>query len=231
MTNAAGYAQEGVTFWSGRVHAEAGLRFDGFRFQATNLVDPAQNGVQTVFVPQPKVNLAYTPSQRLPLTLYFNYGRGISSQDARGIILYPQSPKVSTTDFFQWGTSYHRGRVSGTADWFLIDRSNEQVYIPDDGSIEFKGPTRPTEWEAKTSIWIGRSVVLNGGVTAVSNAFYRGMFPRVYVDSAPHVVGNAALTLGNWRGFNGSLRYRYGNHYRLTGEGPPSWPRDLVCWI
>ena len=26
----------------------------------------------------------------------------------------------------------------------LIDRSNEQVYIPDDGSYEFKGPSRAT---------------------------------------------------------------------------------------
>jgi hypothetical protein len=190
-----------------------------FRFQAMNLVNPAQNGVQTVFVPQPKVNLAYTPSRRLPLTLYINYGRGISSQDARGIILYPQSPKFSTTDFLQWGAAYHQGRVSGTADWFLIDRSNEQVYIPDNGSVEFKGPTRSYGWEAKTSIRVLRGLIFNGGVTAVSNAFYRGKLPRVYVDSAPHVVGNAALSLGNWRGFSGSLRYRYGNHYRLTGEG------------
>jgi outer membrane receptor protein involved in Fe transport len=48
----------------------------------------------------------------------------------------------------------------------------------------------------------------------------RDTFPRVYVDSAPHVIGNAALRLADWRGFSGSLRYRYGNHYRLTGQGP-----------
>jgi outer membrane receptor protein involved in Fe transport len=220
VTNAAGYLQEGVTFWRGRLHAEAGLRFDSFRFQSASFINPAQSGAQTVVVLQPKVNLSYTPTQRLPLTLYFNYGRGISSQDARGIILHPQSPKVSTTDFFQWGASYHRGRISGTADWFLIDRSNEQVYIPDDGSIEFKGPTCSYGWEAKTAIRLTRALVLNGGITAVSNAYYRDTFPRVYVDSAPHVVGNAALSLSDWRGFSGSVRYRYGNHYRLTDDGP-----------
>jgi hypothetical protein len=32
--------------------------------------------------------------------------------------------------------------------------------------------------------------------------------PRLYVDSAPHVVGNVALTLNNWRGFCSSLRWR-----------------------
>lgn len=220
VTNGAFYAQEGVTFWNDRLHAEAGIRLDAFRFQATSLVNPDQHGVQTVFTPQPKANLAYTPTQKVPLTLYFNYGRGISSQDARGIVLYPESPKISTTDFYQWGAAYHRGKFSATADWFLIDRSNEQVYIPDDGSIEFKGPTRSYGWEAKTAIHITRTVVFNGGVTAVSNAYYRDTFPRIYVDSAPHVVGNAGLSLSSWRGFSGSLRYRYGSHYRLTGEGP-----------
>ena len=220
VTNGAGYLQEGIALWGDRLYAEAGLRVDSFRFQTTGLVDPTEGGAQAVVVPQPKVNLAYTPSQSLPLTLYFNYGRGMSSQDARGIILFPQSPKVSTTDFFQLGAAYHQGIFSGTTDWFLIDRSSEQVYVPDDGSIEFKGPSRSYGWEAKTAIHLTKALALNGGVTAVSNAFYRRTFPRVYIDSAPHVVGNVALSLANWRSFSGSLRYRYGNHYRLTSDGP-----------
>jgi hypothetical protein len=220
VTNAAGYLQEGIALWGDRLYVEAGLRMDSFRFQTTSLVDPTVGGAQTVVALQPKVNLAYTPSHRLPLTLYCNYGRGISSQDARGISLHPQSPKVSITDFFQWGAAYHQGIFSGTTDWFLIDRSSEQVYVPDDGSIEFKGPSRSYGWEAKTAIHLTRTLALNGGVTAVSNAYYRGTFPRVYIDSAPHIVANAALSLAGWRGFSGSLRYHYGNHYRLTGDGP-----------
>jgi hypothetical protein len=31
---------------------------------------------------------------------------------------------------------------------------------------------------------------------------------RVFVDSAPHFVGNAALTLAAWHGWSGSLRLR-----------------------
>jgi len=30
-------------------------------------------------------------------------------------------------------------RFSASADYFLIDHSNEQVYIPDDGTFDFKG--------------------------------------------------------------------------------------------
>jgi outer membrane receptor protein involved in Fe transport len=100
---------------------------------------------------------------------------------------------------------------------FLIDRSNEQVYIPDDGTTELRGSSRSYGWEAKTSVQVLRRLVFNAGFTQVSNAFYRDKFPRVYVDSAPHSVGNAGLTLTGWRGFNGSIRYRHISGYFLDG--------------
>jgi outer membrane receptor protein involved in Fe transport len=67
---------------------------------------------------------------------------------------------------------------------------------------------------------ITRHLSLNGGVTKIGNAFYKGGDRRVYVDSAPHMVANAALTLAGWRGWSGSLRMRATNHYRLDGTDP-----------
>ncbi|MEO6725160.1 MAG: TonB-dependent receptor, partial [Blastocatellia bacterium] len=146
--------------------------------------------------------------------------RGISSQDARGVVQQPDGERVSTTDFYQIGTSHNFKRLSLTTDLFLIDRLNEQVYIPDDGSFEFLGPTRSYGFEAKTSVKLTRFVSFNGGLTRVMNAFYRGTAPRVYVDSAPHFISNAGLTLAGWQGFSGSLRYRHISNYRLDGEDP-----------
>ena len=105
-------------------------------------------------------------------------------------------------------------------DAFLIDHSNEQVYIPDNGSFEFKGPSRAYGYEAKTSLAITRYVSLNGGLTKIGNALFKGGDHRVYVDSAPHFVANAALTVAAWHGWSGSLRVRAINHYRLDGEDP-----------
>lgn len=59
---------------------------------------------------------------------------------------------------------------------------------------------------------------LNGGMTKIANSFFKGWDHRVYVDSAPHFVTNAALTLAAWRGWSGSLRMRAINHYRLDGD-------------
>jgi outer membrane receptor protein involved in Fe transport len=103
---------------------------------------------------------------------------------------------------------------------FLIDHSNEQVYIPDDGSFEFKGPSRAYGYEAKASVALSRNLSFSGGLTKIGNAYFKGGDYRVYVDSAPHLVANASLTLAAWHGWSGSVRMRAINHYRLDGDDP-----------
>jgi outer membrane receptor protein involved in Fe transport len=137
----------------------------------------------------------------------------------------PDQPRLATTDFYQLGASANWRRFSFSTDTFLIDHSNEQVYIPDDGSFEFKGPSRAYGYEAKSSVDLTSHVSLNGGLTKIANAFFRGGDHRVYVDSAPHFVANAGLTLAGYRGWSGSFRMRAINHYGLdggVGAGDPS---------
>jgi outer membrane receptor protein involved in Fe transport len=220
VTNTAGYAQESLSLWSGRLLLGAGVRYDEFRYDVRDLVVPAESGLQWAGRWQGKGSVAYTPSHSVPLTWHLNYGRGINSIDARGVVQHPEEPRLATTDFYQAGTSSNFGRLGLTTDVFLIDHSNEQVYIPDDGSFEFKGPSRAYGYEAKLSVALTRHLAVNGGLTKIGNAFYKGGDHRVYVDSAPHFVANAALTLAGWHGWSGSLRMRAINHYRLDGDDP-----------
>ncbi|HJU55081.1 MAG TPA: TonB-dependent receptor [Pyrinomonadaceae bacterium] len=215
VTNTAGYVQQALDLFGGHLHLEGGLRYDYFRFSVDDKIRPVFSGTQGDGRFQPKASVAYMPTDRFPATIHFNYGRGISSQDARGVVQQPDSPKVATTDFYQVGTSHNYKRFSLTTDLFLIDTSNQQVYIPDDGSIEFAGPSRSYGFEIKNSVAITRRLSFNGGITQVMNAFFRGTFPREYVDSAPHTVANASLTLSDFHGFAGSLRYRHTGNYRL----------------
>jgi hypothetical protein len=220
VTNGAGYAQESLSLLHGRLLLGAGVRYDEFRFGVVDRVNPDQSGVQTAGRWQGKGNAAFTPSKRVPLTLHLNYGRGINSIDARGVVQMPDQPRLATTDSYQVGTSSNFGRLSIATDAFLIDHSNEQVYIPDDGSFEFKGPSRAYGYEAKASVAISHHLSLNGGLTKIANAYFKGGGHRVYVDSAPHFVANAALTVAEWHGWSGSLRMRAINHYRLDGNDP-----------
>lgn len=224
VTNFAGYAQQAIDLLNGHLHLEGGLRYDYFRFSVRDGVNETPtdltrfSGSEGAGRFQPKASAAYTISDKVPVTIYFNYGRGINSQDARGVVQQPDSPKVATTDFYQASVAYNKRRFSISTDYFLIDHSNEQVYIPDDGTFEFKGPSRVTGYEVKASAQVTRYLSINGGLTQVTNAFFRGTSPRVYVDSSPHLVGNGGLTVSGYRGFFGYLGYRHTSNYRLDGE-------------
>jgi outer membrane receptor protein involved in Fe transport len=196
------------------------LRFDEFRYDVADRVNPSDSGVEYTGRWQGKGSIAFTPLKNVPFTLHANYGRGINSIDARGVVQRPDQPRLATTDFYQVGASSNHGRFGASVDAFLIDHSNEQVYIPDDGSFEFKGPSRAYGFEAKTSVQLTHHLSLNGGLTKIANAYFLGGYTRVYVDSAPHFVANAALTLASWRRWSGSLRMRAINHYRLDGIDP-----------
>ncbi|MER3429595.1 MAG: hypothetical protein C4324_00875 [Blastocatellia bacterium] len=228
VNNYAGYFQNTFNFFGGNVRVDAGLRFDVFTFDVSgfelgetreDLVGRDSNGKV-----QPKLAIAWSPFGKVPVSLYVNYGRGISSQDARGVVRNPNAPKISTTDFYQVGTSYNADRSAFVFSGFFIDRSREQVYIPDDGSIELAGASRSYGLEARTTIKLARGLSFNGGLTQVIRAFFPGQFTvdgrRVVVDRAPHTVANAGFVLADLRGFNASLNWRHISNYRLDSEDP-----------
>jgi Outer membrane receptor proteins, mostly Fe transport len=251
VNNYAAYLQNGFYFFNGHLRLEAGLRFDYFNFDVKgfelggleeekpfgdalcnssfeNPVNPANPCARILDASegegkfQPKLSVVWSPFEKTPVSFYANYGRGISSQDARGVARNSDAPKLSTTDFYQLGTSFNSRRVSVVFSSFLIDRSNEQVYIPDDGSIEFAGRSRSFGVELRNSIKFNRYLSFNGGLTQVIGAFYPGEFTdegrRVIIDSAPRTVANGGFVLSELSGFNASLNWRHISRYRLDGE-------------
>jgi outer membrane receptor protein involved in Fe transport len=228
VNNYAGYIQNGIDFYNGHLHVEAGLRWDYFSFDVDGFeLSDAQTvlkGKESAARFQPKLSVSWSPFEKFPMVFYGNYGRGIASQDARGVVRNPAAPKISTTDFYQTGTAYNTRRFSATGSFFFIDRSNEQVYIPDDGSIEFAGRSRSYGVETKVSVQIKRYLSFSGGLTQVLKAFYPGQFSdgasprRIQIDSAPHTVANGSFVLSELRGFNSSLNWRHISNYRLDGE-------------
>ena len=210
-----------------RITAEnnGNARFSCRQFAALTTECLSLNGKEGAARFQPKLSAVYSPFETFPISFYGNYGRGISSQDARGVVRNPDAPKVSTTDFYQAGTSYNARRLSLVGSFFLIDRSNEQVYIPDDGSVEFAGRSRSYGFEIRNSVKINRYLSFNGGLTQVLKSFYPGDFfdnnnsrRRTQIDSAPRTVANGSFILSELYGFNSSLSWRHISSYRLDGQ-------------
>lgn len=225
VNNYAAYIQNGVDLFNGHLRIETGLRIDAFTFDVDDKLSPEFTGKESAVKLQPKFAVAWSPFETVPASFYFNYGRGISSQDARSVVRNPDAPKISTTDFYQAGASYNHQRFSVAGDFFFIDRSNEQVFIPDDGSIEFAGRSRSYGFELKTSAKLNRFISFNGGLTQVIRAYYPGQFTennspreRIIIDSAPHTVTNAGLNFNEIKGFNFALNWRHISSYRLDAE-------------
>jgi hypothetical protein len=221
ILNPAAYAQEELDIPHLRI--EAGLRFDAFRFSLADRVASTADRSHSLNL-EPKMNVIFTPSIHLPLSIHANYGRAVTSQDARGIAIDRSAPKAAATNFYIFGTSHRLRRLSASTDVFLIDRQHEDVYQADNGALEYHGPSRSYGWEAKASAEITLHLAWNAGLTQVMNAFYRGTAPREYVDGAPHSVANSGVTLNEWHGLYSSLRYRHISRYLLVNsdESPAS---------
>ncbi|REJ77294.1 MAG: TonB-dependent receptor [Acidobacteria bacterium] len=221
VNNYSGYIENSLTLFEGHLRLQAGLRWDYFSFDVDGFETAEERidltGSDSAYEFQSKLGVAWSPFELFSVVFHANYGRGISSQDARGVVRNPDAPKISTTDFYQVGTSYNGSRFSGVFTGFLIDRSNEQVYIPDDGSIEFSDPSRSYGFEFRGSARITKHLSVNGGVTNVLRSYFRDSDPREYVDSAPHLVANGGLVLKNLEGFNAYLSWRHISDYRLDG--------------
>jgi outer membrane receptor protein involved in Fe transport len=115
-------------------------------------------------------------------------------------------------------------RFSASTDAFLIDRQHEDVYDPDNGTMQYQGPSRSYGWEVKASARLSEHLSWNAGLTQVTNAFFLGTSPRQYVDSAPHTVANSGLTLNGWHGLYSSLRYRHISRYLIVNPDDTSVP-------
>ena len=220
VSNFAGYAQNSMTFLDGHLSLQLGLRWDyfGYDLEGSELsdVETILDGTESGQKLQPKLSLSWSPFETIPISFYANYGRGISSQDARGVIRSPDAPRLSTTDFYQTGGTYNSRRFSLLVTGFLIDRSNEQVYIPDDGTIEFQGPSRSYGFEFRTSARVTSNFAVNAGLTQVLESYFRNTNPREIVDSAPKTVANAGLVFENIEGFDFYLNWRHISNYRLS---------------
>ena len=228
VTNPGTYAQESLVMAGGKLRVDLGLRYDVYLMAIDDRMNPGERRTQTQGFWQPKAALAYTPKLGAPLTLHVNYGRSNTSADARSILSLNLPKLGAVTDFYQVGTSHNKGRFSAATSFFLIERSNEFVYVSDSGLTELAGPSRSTGFEVKSSFNLTRTLSLNGSISKVANSYYKDTEPREYVIRAPHFTAYSALTLSNWHGWSGSLRFRSINHYTLTPDNSVTAPGHSV---
>lgn len=203
-----------------------GVRADLYHFDVTSLSGlPANSGNDTAAMVNPKFGAVFGPWN--DTELFFNWGGGFHSNDARGVTLAidPATglPAPSVTPLVrQWGTEVGartevlEGVTSSISLWHLESES-ELLYVGDAGTNE-PGPATERygiEWAV---YWHPSDWIQIDSELAVSEARFRNEPVDRYVENAVPIALSAGITAGRETGPYGSLRARYFSSRPLTAD-------------
>jgi outer membrane receptor protein involved in Fe transport len=209
------YGQTGVEL-SPHLRAILGLRADHVRSTVDALSLPANGGRASDTLVSPKLSLVFNPFGPAGKTeFFFNAGRGLHSNDARGTTatVDPRTgdpvdkvPPLVASRGFEIGarTEALRGLQSSIALWKL-DFDSELVYIGDAGATEASGAStrRGVEWNNR---YVPLPWLLFDADLAWTHARFKN---GDRIPSSIDRVASVAATVRDLAGWSASLQLRY----------------------
>lgn len=210
------YGQTSVE-WAPWLRSIVGLRADQAHFRVDSLSNAANSGTASDHLLSPKLALVLGPWAKTEF--FFNAGRGLHSNDARGTTATVDPKSGDAVDRVP-GLVAARGRELGLrteavpglqsslALWQL-DFDSELVYVGDAGATEANRPStrRGLEWNNR---WIPRPWLLVDADLAWTHARFADADPAGQrIPNAVDKVASLALTLRELGPWSGSLQWRY----------------------
>ncbi len=123
----------------------AGLRLDHFDFRATAKNAFSADGSKTASKASPKFGLAYMAQDNLEL--YYNWGRGFHSNDARGVVSTANPvPGISGGIAYEAGGRLTLGDFKFTSAYWWLNQESELIFVGDSNSVEPKGASKREVW-------------------------------------------------------------------------------------
>ena len=197
---------------SSRLRVNAGLRYDYYDFDVTALNAISAEGAQTDGEISPKLGLAYLAMDNLEL--YYNWGRGFHSNDARGVVkAIDPVPGISTGLGYETGGRLTLGDFRFTSAYWWLDQDSELIFVGDSNSVEPKGASERDGLELtmfwQPIDWLGvDAVYTNSDARYVNNP--EGDFVEQAVEEAAQL--GVSITREDW---DASLRVRHLGPYAL----------------
>lgn len=195
-----------------RLRVNTGLRYDYYDFDVTalNSLSPAGGKSDSAF--SPKFGLAYIPLD--DLELYYNWGRGFHSNDARGVVnAVDPVPGLSSGTGYELGGRLTLGDFKFTGAYWWLDQDSELIFVGDSNSVEPKGASERDGYEL-TLFWHPSDWLALDASWTTSDARYVNNPEGVFVEQAVEEAGQLglAITRPTW---DASLRLRYLGPYAL----------------
>jgi outer membrane cobalamin receptor len=205
--NAALFASQEWQF-SRKWTAELGIRYDQFFSTYKDLLMHTQSASAQAGILSPKVNVSFSPNDRNQL--YLNTGRGFHSNDTRVVV-----PRLGR-DVLPAAYGADLGWVWKPADrlfiqpvaWYLwLDQ--EFVYVGDAGIVEAGGRTRRYGLDLSARYQLTRHLFADMDINWTRPRAVDEEAGENYIPLAPVFTTVGGLSLTSFKGFSGSVRYRY----------------------
>jgi outer membrane cobalamin receptor len=207
---------ENPTKWSEALRTVVGVRMNAYRFRVDG--DRAANsGRASDSLVTPSLSVAYGPWSHTEL--YFNYGHGFHSNDARGTVATVDPKTLDPVDRTP-GLVRSRGielglrtvaipKTETTMSVYRLDFDSELTYIGDAGNTEAGDPSRRYGIEVSNSFKANKWLALNFDA-AYARARSRGGNPAGdRIPGAVEGVAQIGLTVDRVGPWSGALRLRY----------------------
>ncbi|HEV7238124.1 MAG TPA: TonB-dependent receptor [Thermoanaerobaculia bacterium] len=197
-TSGAVFAQSALQ-WTPWLRTIAGLRADQYRFDVG-----AQR--ETASIVSPKLSMIFGPWRKTEL--YANAGNGFHSNDARGIT-QGVTPLTRTRGAEVGIRTTPVPRFHMTASLWALDMASELLFVGDAGTTEASRPSRRAGVELSTFYNLFDWLAVDADY-AYSRARFRDEDPSGdRIPGAVEGVASVGLSVIDWRGISGELRYRY----------------------
>lgn len=220
-TNVYGFINTEFEF--GDFKLNPGLRLDFFKFDyVDNLTEDFETLSESKFTASPKLNLIYTPTNRLQL--FAKTGIGFHSNDSRVVTanveedILPLAYGADVGGIFKITDKL----IFNTALWYLFSEQ-EFVYVGDAGIVEPSGQSRRLGIDAGLRYEPVNWLYLYGDINYTYARSVEEPDGADLIPLAPKLTSTGGFTINDLDGFSGGL------NYRLIGDRPANEDNSIVA--
>ena len=214
--NSVGIYYQNSIQWLEKFRSVAGIRSDYYWFNVNSQLN-VNSGNRYDSMTNPKLSLIFGPWEQTEL--YFNYGSGFHSNDARGATstidpksgdrINPVNPLVRSTGYeVGLRTAIVPGLQASFA-LFRLDLDSELLFVGDAGTTVASRPSKREGFEI-SAFYMPKDWLTIDVDYALANASFKGSDPSGdHIPGAIKGVGKVAVSIDNIGPFFGNMQFRY----------------------
>ncbi len=198
-----------------KLRLNGGVRYDFYNFDVEALDPGSEAGEKSDAMLSPSAGAAYRVLD--DVELYANWGRGLHSNDARGVVKVTDPvPGLTKGEGKELGVRYQKGALTLTAAYWWLESDSELRFVGDSNSVEPTGASEREGYEL-TAFWRPFAWLALDGQFTQSRARYVDSPGAEFIPGALEQAGELGVS-GIWDKWEASARVRYVGPYPLIED-------------